>query len=370
MHHGLFLAILLVGAAPTLWRQWLKFRTWPCWLLAFLMALLITGPIVYKIHGVVQQHRIEREREVVASLSAVPGDYLQAYGGQLIEIPPANASWRMLSAGWIKTALAVLGLAVALKGVDSRRWASFLFVTAVLAFLLSLGPNLCVFGWRPWWSLAKHVPVFADVRSVLRFAFFVQMVVVIFAATGVYWLHQTCCGRWKGRRSRVAMRSVLALVALTALLEVRVRPGQYASVPDLKQHGVWVDYVRKHTPADHAIACCPLAPGYRAADFQRTAEWMYLGSFHGVPMVNGYSTHYPQIYHSVRHELMNEFPSEEKLRGLVRLKIKFLVLAPPTGADYAPSDYNVTLGDYWLKHVCADQKVHVVEVGRKTPWGD
>jgi hypothetical protein len=367
MHQGLFLAVLLVGAAPALWRQWRCVRNWPGWLLALLVALLIVGPFAYKVHHAVKQHGIERGREDTAASSARPGDYLQAYGGQLIDTSPKERSWRMLSPGWIKLGLAVIGVISGLRRVDSRRWSSFLFIIAILAFLLSLGPNLRVLGWRPWWSLAELVPIFTSIRSVFRFAFFVHMIVVIFAAMGIYALHKTCSERLKHLRSQVAMRSVLILVACTAILEVHVRPARYATVPDIKRHRVWVDYVREHTPAGHGIVCFPFPKGYRVADYQNTTEWMYLGSFHGVPLVNGYSGHFPQSYHLLRHKLTTKFPSADKLRQIIEHKVKFLVLRRSVPKDRSATGYNATLGDYWVKHVCADENVDVFEVGGRTP---
>jgi hypothetical protein len=270
----------------------------------------------------------------------------------------------MLSPGSIKFGLAMIGVVFGLKAADSRRWSLFLLVLAVLAFLLSLGPNLRVLGWQPWWALVEYVPLFADVRSVLRFAFFVHMIVVVFAALGLNRLDDTCTGRLQHRRWRVVARSVLVLLAVTALLEVRVRPGVYARVPDVKQHNVWANYVREHTPAGHAVACIPFAPGDRVEDFQGTAEWMYLGTFHGVPLVNGYSSHFPRSYYVIRHELTTGFPSEDKLQRLVDMNVKFLLLRRPVAENYVATNYNASLGDYWIKHVCADELVDVFEVGR------
>ncbi len=364
MHHGLFLAILLIGSAPTLWKQMRYVRNWASWLIAVLVALVITVPFVYNIHHVVKQHRIEREQALITELSAVPSDYLQAYGGQLIDLSPKEKSWRLLSPGLVKIVLAIIGVVYGLRGRDSRRWSSFLLVTAVLAFLLSLGPNLKVFGWQPWLTLVEYISVFRDVRTILRFAFFVQMVVVIFASLGMYSLYQTFEERLKGRGAQIAMRVVLVLIAATALFEVHVLQSRNATVPDVADHQVWIDYVRTHTPPGHGIACIPFAKGEQVAQYQGTTEWMYLGTFHRVPLVNGYSTHFPKTFHILRHELTNKFPTEGKLRQLRKMKVRFLVLRRPTAEGYVASNYNHSIGRYFIKHVCADKHVDVFEVGR------
>ena len=116
----------------------------------------------------------------------------------------------MLSSGWLKLGLGLLGVFFALRRVEARRWASFLLLMAILAFLLSLGTNLKVFGWQPWWWLVEHAPGFAQVRNVLRFAYFVQIAIVIFAAMGLYGLYETCCRRWELRTSRIFINELRA----------------------------------------------------------------------------------------------------------------------------------------------------------------
>jgi len=367
MHQGLFFALLLVGAAPALWRQWIKYRELPHWLLAVLVALLVAGPFAYKLRQVSQEHAVELERELVADLSATPGDYLQAYGGQLIDIRPEKKSWRMLSSGVIKFLLALVGVYYGLTRLDTRRWASFILVMALLAFLLSFGPNLRLGTWQPWWTLTELVPGFEQVRSVLRFAFFVQMAVVILAAFGVTGLYQTCRDRVKSPRLRVALQAGFVLLALTALFEVYPKPGGHAKVTDVNQHKVWIEYVREHTPPGYGIACLPFPATGRVEDYVRTCEWMYLGSFHGVPLVNGYSTHSPKENRILQGKILAGFPTPEILRELYKSNVKFIVVerspANPKGAP--PRD--ATLGRYWIKRVCEDELAEVYELGRSRP---
>lgn len=363
MHHGLFLAILLVGAAPTLWRQWKNYRELPHWGLALFVALLIAGPFIYQVNQITRRHAVEWGADWVADLSAKPGDYLQAYGGQLIDIKPEQASWRLLSSGWIKYLLAIFGVVYGLTRVESRRWASFIFVTAALAFLLSLGPNLRLGTWQPWLWLSDHISVFAQVRSVLRFAFFVQMAVVIFAALGVSRLYQICHERVKRPRLRGALQWGVILLALTALFEVYPKRGGHIPITDVRKHEVWVEHVRENTPRGYGVVCLPFPISGRVEDYLRTSEWMYLGSFHGIPMINGYSTHFPERYLSFREQILSGFPTPDLLRELHQEKVKFIVvqrtLSTPKGAP--PRD--AVLGKYWLKRVCEDELVEVYELG-------
>ncbi len=263
MHHGLFLAFLLVGAAPTLWRQWINVRGLRYWGLALLVALLITGPFVYQVYRITTLHAIDWDTSLVTEMSARPGDYLNSYGLQLLGSGRIKSTWMMLASGWIKYLLAVIGIIYGLVHVDTRRWSSFLLAIAVLAFLLSLGPNLRLGTWQPWWWLSDHVPGFARVRSVLRFAFFVQLVVVVFAALGLTRLYQLCRDRVKRPKLQVATRWGVVLLALTAIVDGFPRQGEAASVTDVKQHGVWLEYVEEHTPPGEGILCLPVAPGPR-----------------------------------------------------------------------------------------------------------
>lgn len=360
MHHGLFLAFLLVGAAPTLWKQWTNFRALRHWGLALLVALLITGPFVYQVYRITTLHAIDWDTSLVTEMSAKPGDYLNSYGLQLLGSGPDRDYWMMLASGWFMYLLAMIGVIYGLCHVDKRRWSSFLLAIAVLAFLLSMGPNLKLGSWQPWWWLSENLPGFARVRSVLRFAFFVQLVVVVFAALGVTRLYQLCHDRVKRPKLRVAIQCGVVLLALTAIIDGFPKPGAFASVTDVKQHKVWLEYVEESTPPGKGIICLPVAPGARVEQYLVTSEWMYLGTFHKVPIFNGYSSHFPQHYRALRNEILGGFPTESILRQLFEGEVQFVVVRSAMGSPAR----DIVLGDYWLKRVCEDELVEVYEVGK------
>lgn len=362
-HQSLFLVMLLVGAAPTLWRDLIKFRDWPYWLLAMCVAMLITLPYMLPIQKAVTAYGAQWDRQWVADQSANPGDYLQAYGRQLIDIAPTQASWKMLSPGWIKAILAMVGVIIGLKHITTRRWASFLLAMGTLAFFLSMGPNLHIGNWQPWWTLTELIPVFEKVRNVFRMAVYVHIIVVIFAAVGLYGLYQMCWHRFKVRPARIVAGTLLALVALIALLEVRLPVTGTATVPNVQQHRVWLEHVRTQTPEGYGIACFPVAPGSLAVDYQSTAEWMYLATFHGVPIINGYATHLPQDYLRLRLEILKGFPRPDILTYLYRHKVKFLVLRR-SPQEKGTTEKVIPVGDFFLKLVCEDQLVNVYELGK------
>ena len=68
----------------------------------------------------------------------------------------------------------------------------FLLATGTLAFVCSLGLRLDIYGWQPWSTVSAVFPGLAQARNVFRFAFFVQMVVVLGAAQCLYYLLHLC----------------------------------------------------------------------------------------------------------------------------------------------------------------------------------
>ena len=459
MHQGLFFALLLLLAAPTLWRHLGNYRELRYWAVSVILVLIVAGPFLLQVRHYSEKHAQGWDRKTVTDLSAKPGDYFQTYGEPLVAgeprlivkslveggpadraglrvddqilsvdgetlksnrhltdiarkaenrklslvvhrgesrvelavtpLRPTNVdgiavgppmigvgfeSVSLLSLGWFKFLLALVGVVYGLCLAGSRRWAAFLFTLAALAYFLSLGPNLSVFGWHPWWTLAEIVPGIERVRSVLRFAFFVQMAGVIFAALGLVGVYRLCGDRVKGSALKLSMQRGVVVLAFVALLDARppdmvpsIEAGsagtdsglqsRFAQVVDIEEHQVWVDYIRENTPAGHGIACLPFPPTGRVEDYLRTSELMYLGTFHEVPILNGYTTHFPEHYLSFRKEiLLGGFPTVEVLRRLHDKRVKFMII--PKGV--APS--NVTLEGYSLTRVCTDNFVEVYEL--------
>ncbi|MBR9761910.1 hypothetical protein GYB43_16525 [bacterium] len=363
MHHGLFLAILLVGAAPILWRQWIKFHELPHWGLAVVVALVITVPFVYQVNQVTEVHAIDWETDLVSDLSAKVSDYFHSPGHELINFGDEEQRYLFLSSGWLKYLLALAGICYGLKRIQTRRWASFLLAIAVLAFLLSLGPNLKLGSFQPWWWLTENALGFSRVRSVFRFAFFVQIPLIIFAALGLTGIHQLCRERIEHSKLKNALRWALPLLAITALADGFPRQTGNAEITDVNKHQEWLEYVEENTLEGEGILCLPVAPGPRVWQYLVTSEWMYLGTFHKVPIFNGYSSHFPQHYRHLRNQILSGFPTESILQQFHRSKVKFIVVRAKKGSP----PRNIKLGDFWLKRVCIDELVEVYELGKSSP---
>ncbi|MDB5391673.1 MAG: hypothetical protein JWM11_7319 [Planctomycetaceae bacterium] len=326
-HQGLFLAALLIGSVWVLVRKWFSTKTWMTWIAAAIVVLVLAGPTIIHMRRVLSPKDFDRNPKLVEDLSVKPTDYVAAAGSSLInlKIGETESFWK-LSPGWIKVGLASLAIVFGLFRRRWRRWTAFLFLIGLLAFLLSMGPHLQIRGWQPWWTLTHVMPGFSRVRNVFRFAFFVQMAVVLLAGQGLYFLSITT--RWSCR-SRI-WRTILNLgvlsLGLTAVFEVRPAKVELRPTPEILPNLAWIDFLRTQTPAGKAIVCLPFPTNVGIEDFESTARWMYFGTFHGVPLVNGYSGFFPREYFELQDVLGNKWPPEATLRKLAESNVEFIVV--------------------------------------------
>jgi hypothetical protein len=326
-HQGLLLAVLLTGAAWTLPVRWRQARLWLAGLAAVVVAAVLVGPVVARLHHVMAKNAFTRTPELVSQLSATPGDYTAPPGKLLVDLGPlaARPFWR-LSPGWLKVALAAVGIVYGASRRRWRRWTAFFVMTAVLGFLLSLGTNLRVGGWEPWWTLTKFWPGLAQVRNVFRFAFFVQMAVVLLGAQGLYALLLAERRLTTKRIWRIVAGTVLALTGLFAVFETRPEATNLRAVPDPSLNADWIDFLRNQTPQRRAVACLPFARGDRVEDYEVTTWWMYFGTFHHVPQVDGYSGFFPSDHFQIRIAI-NHYPlTDQIVRQLADKEVEFLVV--------------------------------------------
>lgn len=333
-HHGLFLAILLCGSGGLLITPVRRTNTWVSWGVFGLVAALGVLPIAWKLRDVAEVRQFERSHESVERLSLLPGDYKAARGWQLVDpgLLAARSHWRT-SPGLLKYALALVGLGCGLWRCPTRRVTAFLTVFGLLAFALSLGSNLTLFGWQPWWTIADWVPGADQVRNVFRFAFFVQMTVVLLAASGasmLWCVMRSLSRRRSGNVRRIATGIVavaLACICLASTIEVLPQRPELGHAPDVLAHSDWIEFVRDNTPAGRAVACIPFATGNQVNQFQATMWWMFLGTQHGVPLVNGYSGFFPREYFTLRKWINDSFPDESVLRQLDQIGVEFVLVA-------------------------------------------
>jgi len=362
-HHGLFLGLLAVATGWVLPRRWSDRRLWLAIVAAGVVVLVTVGPFAMHMSRVMKAHNFVRNDALIGSLSALPQDFLAAPGAELLSFGAkwCRSYWR-LSPGWLKVGLAVVGAVLGLSRRRTRRWTLFLLLTIGLSFALSLGMNLKWGAWQAWPLLAKYVPGLAQVRNVFRFAFFTQIAIVILAIQAVWWLWL----RWRvwclrrvasvsvalltadqGRETqryadhrvtlridfrRWSMQVGFLTLAGTAAFEVCPNRLVLCGAPNESVNAAWIDFIKQQTPPDSGIVCLPFPKAYECSDFESATRWMYYGTFHGVPMVNGYSGFFPLHYFQTQDSLNNPASYAAVLSKLAVDRVHFVVMSQEPGS--------------------------------------
>lgn len=354
-HHGLFLSVLLAGAAWILPRHWHSRKTWTGILSGAAVAAVLAGPVVFKLKTSLSDSYFNRRPKTVAKLSAKPLDYTATHARQLVQLGPKLEKRRRLSPGTLKYALALVGIGFGLARRRWRRWTLFLIATGSLAFALSLGANLNIFGWKVWKTLTEFIPGFSQVRSVFRFAWFVQMAVILLAAQGLHWLvvvgnllhrHRDSDrvkvlranleflariilrGRDRRkfeRRSHIGIRATLFCLGALLILETLPKRVELAATPDLEKNAGWIEFVRNETQPGKAILCLPMAASNKVSDFEVTTRWMFFQTSHRKAMINGYSGFFPKHYFENRRAVWSGVLTGETLDSLVEQDVDLIV---------------------------------------------
>ena len=361
VHHGLFLSLLLAATGWLIvpWRHILR------WLPGAVPALLIAAglllPLLLPIARVMREHSFERRESLVAQLSIKPVDYLVEPNTALIRshMVAREGRWQM-SPGWTRMLLALLAVCVPVlpkyRSRSVETW--FLLALATVAFLLSLGVNLQVGNWNVWMTLSQYVPGVSQVRSAFRFAYFVQIVVIVLAALGLERLLDFCRyqrGRepasetllerlWDCVRYQQHARSLsrwifgVVFVALASLIMFELPPSavQLVGVPRMLTSD-WKPFVKSNLRDGHGVLLMPYVKGATVRDFDVTARWMLSNVLDDIPMINGYSGFFPESHFLLQKAINADPYSDETLRLLYDAKIQFVILQG-SAADQIPPD--------------------------------
>ncbi len=355
VHHTLFLSLVLVATG---WCLFLSFRTkrfWMSSLLALSIAAVLVGIVLIPLRQTLKGESFERTPDLVERLSAQPSN--------LFRSPPHALIWGAtvrgfsLSPGGLKLALAAIGFAIAMCRRRRKSWAIFLLMTAVCSGLLTLGPHLKIGTWQPWWDISERCPGMGQVRNVFRFAYLTQLSVSLLALLGLREL-TTRLSVITGKQRLMA--SLMVVVGVLALIEVPPLQPTLAGAPDLQRHHAWTDFIKQNTPTGKGIACVPFSASSRALDFDSTTRWMYYGTLHGVPMVNGYSGFFPERYMRLRKTITEQGLNDEIMAELVGMNVHFVVIR--SGYLMPAWQFGVTR-PYFLKQVFHDPVgVYVYEI--------
>ncbi len=341
VHHGLFLSLLLAatGLLVVPWRHF--FRWLPGAVLASLIAVGLLLPLLLPITRVMRDHSFERRESLVAQLSIKPIDYLVEPDTALIKchLVAREGRWHM-SPGWTRMILALIAISVSFlpqyRSRSVETW--FLLAVAIVAFLLSLGVNLQVGNWNIWTTLSQYVPGFSQVRSAFRFAYFVQIVVIVLAGMGLDWLwiilfrHRQHSRLWLQWICRVGFVSL----ALLTMCEVPPPAVQLVGVPGLRDTE-WKSFVKTNLKDGCGVLLMPYVQGATVRDFDVTTRWMLSHVLDDIPMMNGYSGFFPESHFRLQKAIDADPSSDETLRLLYDAKIQFVIVHGDTAPQISPN---------------------------------
>jgi hypothetical protein len=180
-YYGLFAVVVIGPAALVLARRdWLGARRVLQLGAAAALFAVLCGPILLgQNHYTSNYHRSD---ETITANSAQPHNWvtlLDRLPGSKIEPWLSEEGGERLYPGTVVLGLALAGAWVIAGGPVAGRSRTaalgFLGVGIALAFLLSLGLRLSVFGWQPYQLVRERVPGFGDLRSPFRAGVLVQL---------------------------------------------------------------------------------------------------------------------------------------------------------------------------------------------------
>lgn len=341
-YYGLFLGLLLlVGAGWLLGRRVWNRRTWKFLPLAIAVSGVLLSPIIFAQFRVVNEHHLVRAKSHVDRLSAEPADYLATPTSRFVA-DDALRPYRQkpdfpLCPGFITSGLAISGACIGFRKKRFRGWSTFCVTSLIGALVLSMGPEFHLVGWSPYQTLMNYCPGFAQVRSVFRFAVFVQLMTVLLASLALYGIARMGrtiieCQHAKSTRKRNFRRplralaaTVTATIAAIASCEAMPRRPAIYSPPAFETQRAWIEWLDSNTPQDCAVVHLPFPQQRNAASFQDTALWMYWGTFHRRKLLNGYSGFLPKAYLTTK-ESAKSFPDQRSIQRLRQQGAEFCII--------------------------------------------
>lgn len=334
LHHSLFLSLVMSIACVVFLPKLKTPAFFASSLVALFVATILICPMVLPVLQATEEHQFVRSEKLVERLSAHPADYIAGQDNAWLDPlhwfpslkPDASAS-RRFQIGWIRMLFAAAAVIIAFRKKRNRRWTTFLILTGLSAFAFSLGPHLDIAGWKPWETVQQFVPGFQQVRNVFRFAWFVQIAVMLLAVAGF----DALVDEYQRRRiayGRSTWRNATLFVAgLIVAAEVWPQPATAHYVPPAHKHRQWVSFVHQECPPGQPIVCLPMSFGDRLKDMEIETRWMLLGLGHSVPMLNGYSGFFPDSYQQVVDTVNTAKASDELFAELMKRRVGLIVVA-------------------------------------------
>jgi hypothetical protein len=280
-------------------------------LLAFLLAAVIALPLLLQQRQILQSYSFSRSLSSVEAGSANLQDYLRPSQRTLLsEVIRAQRARFGLYPGLALFALALFSLSRFSLTPANRSSKPAFILSAVFAFLLSLGLNLNVLGFQPYHWLWKTVPGFAHIRSPFRFGLLLQFALLVLALFVVEKI-------WRERKY-----ILFAALVLIVSLEILPLPERLADLPP--------GGILEGVPSPAVFL--PFASGRSPVAFYQTSSWMLVAQPSGITMVNGYSGYFPAAHSRYRSELQ-AFPDAGSLSFLAGQGVRAIVVPSSWLAD-------------------------------------
>lgn len=319
----LSLPFLLVAGLAALAEQRFRLRS-----IAQLAALGIAGalalaPIAGTVSSFHEKYHFSRSEEVVAALSARPGDFATRPGSARLAFPPREDDYMGdtggLFPGFLLLGLGLAGAWLGWRQGERRLWIVCLLACIALGALLALGLNLRLSDWRPFAGLREVVPGLRTLRSPFRAVAISQALLAALAALALARL-----ASWRGKTGRIL---ALALGVLAAA-ENLASPGSLAPTPT-SPRTAWTSWLREQ-PGKLIVAHVPLPQGLHVSDYEVETWRMFAQIDHHRTLLNGYSGYFPSGYGTFQADMDENFPSERLLCMMgLGLRVNTLVIDRP-----------------------------------------
>lgn len=302
----LSLPFLLLAGLAALVEQ--RFRTRAVLSLGALAILgaIVLSPIASTVSAFHEKYGFTRSEEIVAALSAQPGDFTTRPSSSRLAFPPREDAYQGdtggLFPGFLLLGLGMAGVWLGWRQGERRIWIVCLLACAVMGGLLALGLNLQIGDWRPFASLREVVPGLRTLRSPFRAVAISQAVLAALAALALARL-----ATWRGKTGKIL---ALALGVLAAA-ENLASPGVLTPTPKTPRTA-WTTWLRDQ-PRKLIVAHVPLPAGLHVSDYEIETWRMFAQIDHHRAMLNGYSGYFPSGYGTFQVDMDQNFPSDRLL---------------------------------------------------------
>ena len=340
-------AVLRRRALP--WERKAAYRWFAFLLAAFLLTGLVLAPFILPyLKARKLNPNFQRDISEVYTYSADVADFFVAppqslvWGAATGALRPdpytrGNGAERSLFAGLLPLLLSVVGVVyLAGRGRSKRFVLWFYVVLLVAAGVMCLGVTFYFFGRQvgiplPYKLLYRYFPGYKAIRTPTRMFVLVLLSLSVLGGFGVKWLRE----KLDGRLDRVAAAALMALLIVLMLVEVMPTGIEMKRIETRAEFPAVFRWLATR-PGDAPTAILPLPPydpdsptgmddlafvGMEPQrDYYNTVNWK--------KMINGYSGYIPVSYRdAVKAE--RDFPSDEALRFLRRMKVRYVVLEGP-----------------------------------------